>query len=146
MRIKLKIAYDGTNYYFNTNGGITTKGVTNINPSYGSYNINSQLTSTRRITRVVAAGSDKVGTWSDSSSPTETDWWQSDYFKFPASANSKNIDISFKFDPEYGQNEVVVLTGYILDTSTGKLCLRFGSAVTNAQLIAVDITYTPTYS
>ena len=140
------VFYNGTNYYFRTDGALTTKGVYNINPSYGSYNINSQMPTTRRITKVVAAGSDKVGTWSDSSSPDESDWWQNDYFKFPASANSKNIDISFKFDPEYGQSEVVVLTGYILDTSTGKLCLRFGSAVTNAQLIAVDITYTPTYS
>ena len=138
------VFYDGTNYYFRTDGALTTKGAYNINPSYGSYNINSQMPTTRRLTKIVSAGSDGVGTWDDTTS--ETGWWQSDYFKFPASANSKNIDISFKIDPEYGQGEVVALTGYILDTSTGKLCLRFGGAVTNAQLIAVDITYTPTYS
>ena len=138
------VFYDGTNYYFRTDGALTTKGAYNINPSYGSYNINSQMSTTRRITKIVSAGSDGVGVWDDTTN--ESGWWQSDYFKFPASANSKNIDISFKFDPEYGQSEIVTLTGYILDTSTGKLCLRFGGAVTNAQLIAVDITYTPTYS
>lgn len=138
------VFYDGTNYYFRTDGALTTKGVYNINPSYGSYNISSQMLTTRRLTKIVSAGSDGVGVWDDTTN--ESGWWQSDYFKFPASANSKNIDISFKIDPEYGQGEVVALTGYILDTSTGKLCLRFGGAVTNAQLIAVDITYTPTYS
>ena len=138
------VYYDGTNYYFRTDGTLTTKGAYNINPSYGSYNIKSQMPSTRRITKTVSAGSTGVGVWDDTT--TESGWWQNDYFKFPASANSKNIDISFKVDPEYGGNEVVALTGYILDTTTGKLCLRFGSAVSNAQLIAVDITYTPTYS
>lgn len=138
------VFYNGTNYYFRTDGALTTKGVYNINPSYGSYNISSQMPTTRRLTKIVAANSDGVGDWDDTT--TENGWWQSDYFKFPASANSKNIDISFKFDPEYGQSEVVILTGYKLDTTTGKLCLRFNNAVTNAQLIAVDITYTPTYS
>lgn len=138
------VYYDGTNYYFRTDGALTTKGAYNINPTYGSYNINSQMTTTRRLTKEVTAGSTGVGVWDDTT--TESGWWQSNYFKFPATANSKNIDISFKFDPEYGQNEVVALTGYILDTTTGKLCLRFGSAISNAQLIAVDITYTPTYS
>ena len=146
------VFYDGTNYYFRTDGALTTKGSFNINPSYVNgntvYNINSQMPTTRRITRVVAAGQDRVGTWSDSSSPNESDWWQSDYFKFPEDSPthqySKNISVAFMYDPEYGQSEVITLTGYILDTGTGKLCLRFGSAVTNAQLIAVDITYTPT--
>ena len=140
------VYYDGTNYYFRTDGALTTKGAYNINPSYGSYNINSQMPSVRRLTRTVSAGSSSIGTWDDSATPTETDWWQSDYFKFPASANSKNIDISFKFDPEYGGGEIVVIGGYILDTSTGKLCIKFGNELTNAQLVAVDITYTPTYS
>ena len=137
------VFYDGTNYYIRTDGGITTKGVTNINPSYGSYNINSQMPTTRRLVNYIEAGHNTIGTWSDAASPTETDWWSSDYFKFPASANSRNIDISFKFDPENG-NGPIVLTGYILDTSNGKLCLRTANAVTNRQYVAVDITYTPT--
>ena len=141
------VFYDGTNYYFRTDGALTTKGTFNINPSYVNgttiYNINSQMPTTRRLVNTISAGHNSIGTWDDSASPTETDWWSSDYFKFPASANSRNIDISFKFDPESG-NGAIVITGYILDTDNGKLCLRVADNVTNNQVVAVDITYTPT--
>ena len=98
---------------------------------------------TKRFTRTItasASGITGIGDWDDTTN--EADWWQDDAFKLPDSANSKNIDIAFKFDPQVNNGEVVVLGGYILDTTTGKLCIKFANTVYNAQLIAVDITYT----
>ena len=97
---------------------------------------------TKRFTCPISAsasGITGIGDWDDS---TEADWWQDNAFMLPDSIDSKNIDISFKFDPQVNNGEVVVLGGYILDTTTGKLCIKFANTVYNAQLIAVDITYT----
>ena len=88
------------------------------------------------------SGTTGIGTWDSSATPVETDWWQNDAFKLPDSANSKNIDIEFRYDPQYNSGEVVPIGGYILDTTTGKLCIKFAKKLYNAQLIAVDINYT----
>ena len=87
-----------------------------------------------------ASGINGYGTWDSSATPVETDWYQSNYFIIPD--NAKDIDIEFKFNPQINSGEIVTLGGYILDTTTGKLCLKFGNTVYNTQQIAVDITYT----
>ena len=54
---------------------------------------------------------------------------------------SDDIELSFKFDPSSG--EPTALGGYILDTTTGKLCIKFANSITPLKArIAVDITYT----
>ena len=88
------------------------------------------------------SGTTGIGTWDSSATPVETDWWQDDAFKLPDSANSKNVDLEFRFDPQYNNGEIVAIGGYILDTTTGKLCIKFAKKLYNAQLIAVDINYT----
>lgn len=53
---------------------------------------------------------------------------------------SDDVDIDIKFDPS---GSTVTLGGYIFDSSTGKICIKFGNSVeiTNTR-IAVDLTYT----
>lgn len=54
---------------------------------------------------------------------------------------SDDIDLSFKFDPS--SKEPIGLGGYILDTTTGKICIKFANSITPLKArIAVDITYT----
>ena len=53
---------------------------------------------------------------------------------------SDDVDISVKFDPT---GDTVALGGYILDTTSGKICIRFANSITIANArICVDITYT----
>lgn len=55
-----------------------------------------------------------------------------------------NISVSLKFDPS--SNEVIVLGGYIIDTDTGNICVKFANSISdvaNAK-VAIDITYTRT--
>ena len=85
-----------------------------------------------------SAGINGYGTWNDTTN--ETGWYQSDYFKIPD--NAKDIDIEFKYNPQINNGEVVALGGYILDTTTGKICLKFANTVYNQQQIAIDIVYT----
>lgn len=108
-----------------------------------------QYSNEKKVRRVITGttpigsasiGTTGIGTWDDSATPTETDWWYDDAFKIPDNRN--DIDLSLKFDPSSG--EPVTLGGYILDTDTGKLCIKFGNSIAtpaNAK-IAVDITYT----
>ena len=108
-----------------------------------------QYSNEKKVRRVITGttpigsasiGTTGIGTWDDSVTPTETDWWYDDAFKIPDNRN--DIDLSLKFDPSSG--EPVTLGGYILDTDTGKLCIKFGNSIAtpaNAK-IAVDITYT----
>ena len=53
---------------------------------------------------------------------------------------SDDVEISIKFDPS---GDTTVLGGYILDTTTGKICIKFANSIdiTKAR-IAVDLTYT----
>ena len=53
-----------------------------------------------------------------------------------------NIDVSLKYDPT--TNEAITLGGYVIDTDTGNICIKFGNSITdttNAR-VAIDITYT----
>ena len=53
---------------------------------------------------------------------------------------SDDVDISIKFDPS---GDATTLGGYIFDSTTGKICIKFGNSITvNTARIAVDITYT----
>lgn len=53
---------------------------------------------------------------------------------------SDDVDISIKFDPS---GDTATLGGYIFDSTTGKICIKFGNSITvNTARIAVDITYT----
>lgn len=55
---------------------------------------------------------------------------------------SDDISVNLKFDPI--TNEAIVLGGYIIDTWTGNICIKFGSSIrdTTHARIAIDITYT----
>ena len=60
----------------------------------------------------------------------------SDYYE----QYSDDVEVSIKFDPS---GDTIVLGGYLYDTTTGKICIRFANSIniTTAR-IAVDITYT----
>jgi hypothetical protein len=55
---------------------------------------------------------------------------------------SDNIGVGLKFDP--ATNEPIVLGGYIIDTDTGNICIKFGNTITDTEhaRVAIDITYT----
>lgn len=96
----------------------------------------------------IPSGATGIGTWqSNISSPTAAQesgwgWWYNDAFKVPTGSDGYSCDLAFKFDPLAG-GEPLALGGYILDTTTGYLCIKFAKATTRAtHKIAVDITYT----
>jgi hypothetical protein len=127
----------------------TINGATNTNTNVSSLYSIQKWTNEKRIRKVITGttpigsasiGSTGIGKWDDSASPDESTWWYDAAFKIPNNRN--DIDLSLKFDPSSG--EPVTLGGYILDTTTGKLCIKFGNSIAtpaNAK-IAVDITYT----
>jgi len=130
-------------------------GATATNDSVASLFGIKKWTNEKKIRRVMlgttpigsaSIGSTGIGTWFDGDVSTitpatdEADWWYDAAFKIPDNRN--DIDLSLKFDPSSG--EPITLGGYILDTTTGKLCIKFGNSIAtpaNAK-IAVDITYT----
>lgn len=114
--------------------------------AYATQQWSNRLTKRFIYTGTIASGATGIGTWDDSQTPTETDWWQDDGFKIPDSANSEDIDVAFMFDPQTADGDVLTLGGYILDTTTGSLCIKFGSSAKVAtHKVAVDITYTRNY-
>ena len=53
---------------------------------------------------------------------------------------SDDVDISIKFDPS---GDTTTLGGYIFDSTTGKICIKFGNSINVLTArIAVDLTYT----
>lgn len=67
-------------------------------------------------------------------------WWHDAHFE--GLDTFDDYDISFKFKPQE-DGEVLTLGGYILDTNTGYLCIKFGNTtITDTNKIAVDITIT----
>lgn len=58
------------------------------------------------------------------------------------SMGADNIGVQLKFDPR--TNEPIVLGGYIIDTDTGNICIKFGNSIEDTEnaRVAIDITYT----
>lgn len=84
-------------------------------------------------------GGTGIGTWDDSATPVETDWLE--IGDLTGIESSDDIDVSLKFDP--ASNEPITLGGYIIDTDTGKMCIKFGNTIAtpaNAR-VAIDIAF-----
>jgi len=84
-------------------------------------------------------GTTGIGRWDDSDTPDETDWL--DIGDLTGIESSDDVDVSIKFDPKSG--EAITLGGYIIDTDTGKMCLKFGNTIAtpaNAR-VAIDIAF-----
>lgn len=110
--------------------------------AYATQQWSNTLTKRYVYSGTIASGATGIGTWDSSATPSETNWWQNNGFKIPD--NASDISINFLFDPTAG--EPLTLGGYILDTTTGKLCIKFAKATTVAtHKVAVDITYTRNY-
>lgn len=80
----------------------------------------------------------------------EQDWLPLDILKTVDETNDvsgmspDNIGLSLKFDP--ATKEPIVLGGYIIDTDTGNICIKFANSITdttNAR-VAIDLTWTRT--
>ena len=104
----------------------------------------------KRIIYSGTIGHTGIGTWKDGevTSADETDWWTNTAFTLldnsSPSVDGYDVDFSIKLDP--GSGEVITLGGYIIDTTTGKMCIRFANYVIDpsSAKIAVDITFTRT--
>ena len=78
----------------------------------------------------------------------EQDWLPLDILKTINETNpvsgldSDNLSLSLKFDP--ATKEPIVLGGYIIDTDTGNICIKFGNSIEDTEhaRVAIDITYT----
>lgn len=98
-------------------------------------------------------GETGVGEWQDPetlTNPTELQeqewgWWYiSDLDERVTGidiSSSDDIKIDLEFDP--GTGEPIVLGGYIIDTSTGYMCIRFGNTISDTEnaRVGVAITY-----
>ena len=91
-----------------------------------------------------------IGTWKDGPvvAADESDWWENAAFKLldtmAPNVDGYDVDWAIKYDP--GNGEVASLGGYIIDTTTGKMCIRFANYLVDPSTakIAVDITFTRT--
>lgn len=109
-------------------------------------------------------GSVGIGEWQDDpSGATETDeigwgWYHDDALELDDKINAgstegewycseDDIEVNFLFDPST-TSVPIALGGYILDTSTGYLCIKFAAELANRDLenlkIAVDVKVTRT--
>jgi len=89
-------------------------------------------------------GATGVGTWDDNTPPTETDWWSDSAFIIPSGVDEDSVEIKILFEP-LSDGTPIVLGGYIWDTTTGKICIKFANDITDymaSAKVAVDITYT----
>lgn len=91
-----------------------------------------------------------IGTWKDGpvTAADESDWWENSAFTMldtlAPTVDGYDIDFEIKFDP--GNGEPITLGGYIIDTTTGKMCIKFANYVADPSRakVAVDITMTRT--
>lgn len=78
----------------------------------------------------------------------ESDWLYLDILTTVESTNptsgmgTDNISISLKFDPI--TNEPITLGGYVIDTDTSNMCIKFGNNISDTEnaRVAIDIIYT----
>lgn len=125
----------------------TVKGAAANNAQVPSLYGVQKWTNEKKVRRTISGaskiGSTGIGAWTDKdvssiTTADEADWWPDAAFKIPDNAN--DVDIDFKFDPT---GSLVTVGGYIWDTTTGKLCVKFANTVDPATTkFAVDITYT----
>ena len=120
-----------------------TGGNENIASLWGIQNWSNTMTKRIVYNGTIAVNATGIGTWQDTlNNPTAADeagwgWWYDAHFVGIDAYD--DYDIRFKFDPSNG--EIIVLGGYILDTTTGYLCIKFASPIKNTgNKIAVDIT------
>lgn len=66
-------------------------------------------------------------------------WWQDDAFKLLGGTPGYDVDFDFGYDPS---GDVVTLGGYIVDTDTGYLCLKFANYVANPANVRVFVDIT----
>lgn len=90
-------------------------------------------------------GTTGIGTWYDGDpedldpSTDETDWLE--IADLIGIESADDIDIDIKYDPS--SNEPIVKGGYEIDTTTGKMCIKFANEIAtpaNAK-VAIDITF-----
>lgn len=116
------------------------------------------LTSRVVYSGTIAVGDTGIGTWlNDTQLATlraETDptarealevgtggygWWKDSHFIIP---DTSDYEIKFKYKLK-DDGEIITLGGYILDTETGCMCIKFGSEIINTgNVVAVDIVIT----
>ena len=132
---------------------VISKLTTPLNDEVASIFSIGHWTNVKRI-RVIydgVIGHTGIGTWKDGEidpSTDESDWWANSNFTLldnsSPSVDGYDVDFSIKLDP--GNGEVITLGGYIIDTTTGKMCIRFANYVIDPSTarIAVDITFTRT--
>ena len=67
-------------------------------------------------------------------------WWKDSHFLGLDQYDDYEIKMKYKLQTN---DEIITLGGFILDTDTGCLCIKFGSAIVNTgNVVAVDITIT----
>lgn len=100
-------------------------------------------------------GATGVGEWQDpedlkTTPPSESDeigwkWWYIAEFDERVTGVDIANDDSIKIEPIYDNkyDEDIVLGGYIIDTSTGYCCIRFGNSISDTENVAVgfEVTY-----
>ena len=127
---------------------INAAGNTDTNNEVASLYGISKWTNVKTFRAILTTGIGHygVGEWQDYvNNPTATQeqqwgWWHHDIFTKLDSAGY-DVDIDIKFDPS---GEPVMLGGYIIDTTTGYMCIKFANYVMNPSSvkIAVDVTFT----
>ena len=107
----------------------------------------SNVKTTRVACPANKVGNYGIGTWqSILNNPTAQQeaawgWWQSDVFKLLGGSPGYDVDFAIKYDPS---GSPVTLGGYLVDTTTGYLCIKFANYVptpSNAKVF-VDVTIT----
>ena len=92
-------------------------------------------------------GTTGIGTWFDGDVSSITSSDESDWIPIPElvglSSNS-NVDIKITFDPATSSIPIV-LGGYIIDDTTGKMCIKFANEIdeadTHTALIGIELIY-----
>ena len=99
----------------------------------GTWLTDAQLTALRAESDLAAREALEVGTGGYG-------WWKDSHFLGLDSFNDYEIKIKYKLQ---SNDEIITLGGFILDTDTGCLCIKFGSAIKNAgNIVAVDVIVT----
>lgn len=133
---------------------------------YGTQNWTNTMTKRVVYNGTIPANATGIGTWidddtlealramtveerEDAEGSSGYGWWKDSHFlnldQYESGGTTythDDYDLAFKFEPK-ANGDIITLGGYILDTETGRLCIKFGNRTTNANnRIAVDVTIT----